>query len=146
MSKPESSRTREICQMSDIDIAELRRLLAEASPGPWEYDGVPVDDSHWTVAEIARGAPLPMIEVPGSEAKDANADAALIVALRNAAPELLDRLERAEEERDELARKLVIATNALEEIYEYGPQLAETEAPVTARKALAQIDGDSEDK
>ena len=126
--------------MSDIDIAALRRLLAEASPGPWEYDGVPVDDSHWTVAEIARGAPLPMIEVPGSEAKDANADAALIVALRNAASELLDRLERAE-------RKLESAREATESVRHVFDEVGVGDVRGTilrvASYAIAKLDGDS---
>jgi hypothetical protein len=73
----------------------LRQLLNEATPGPWIADsheiyrawaGIPELNGDW-IGETCRieGDPLH---------STSDADAALIVALRNAAPALLDRLER----------------------------------------------------
>lgn len=77
------------------DIAKLRELLAKATPGPWDamntfaeqgveiWDGGPGD---MPIARLAYRYP----KVPG---RDAHPDAALIVALHNAAPALLDEVE-----------------------------------------------------
>lgn len=72
-----------------IDMKELRRLLEAATPGPWHVRGDkvccgdPNDDScAFAIADTFHST------------KDE--DAALIVALRNAAPDLLDRLESLE--------------------------------------------------
>lgn len=65
------------------DIAELRRLLAEATPGPW----------HAGVRKLFAGAlgREPLREI-GSIGADADRD--LIVAAINALPALLDEVER----------------------------------------------------
>jgi hypothetical protein len=57
-----------------MDLAELRRLHESATPGPWSSD-----DQKRLRAMLLR-----------------DADAALIVAMRNALPELLERVERLE--------------------------------------------------
>jgi len=92
-------------------IAELRRLLAAATPGPWEADldgnanGEPLiygQTRDWWIATLHP-------QCLGSLEALRLADAALIVALRNAAPALLDAADEAERLR---ARALlpVIAT------------------------------------
>ena len=84
--------------MSDIDRAELRRLLAEsARPGEvfrvahgHHYSYAVHDRAGWTVAECA-----------------GENWAHLIAAAVNALPGLLDALEKAEEHRDSLAATLI---------------------------------------
>jgi hypothetical protein len=79
-----------------VTTTELRRLLSEATPGPWRPCGANNDRC---ICGIVWG--------PGSEATiggpvedvphHANpADAALIAAMRNTLPSLLDRLDAAE--------------------------------------------------
>lgn len=63
------------------DIATLRKLLAEATPGPWDEDTCLIQ----ACAFSGGHAHAEFIEPT---------DATLIVALRNAAPALLDELER----------------------------------------------------
>lgn len=68
--------------MTDTTISELRELLGKATEGPWSIGPIP----H-------------MIDGPGglqmgcATSHNAHDDAALIVAMRNALPGLLDRLE-----------------------------------------------------
>ena len=84
--------------MSDIDRAELRRLLDEsARPGEvfqvaygHHYDYAVHDRAGWTVAECAGENWV-----------------RLIAAAVNALPELLDALEKAEAHRDSLAATLI---------------------------------------
>ena len=64
--------------MSGVDVAELRRLLAKATERPWRQDGV-------TVRVPYLGEWPGLCDCDGSEP-----DAALIVALVNNAPALLD--------------------------------------------------------
>ena len=92
-----------------LDLPELRRLLAEATAGPWRRDGTDVFTQGGEIMEIIEAGDrlvlLPTDAMALTEAEytpelhaarwaAANAsqavnDAALIVALRNAAPELL---------------------------------------------------------
>ena len=65
------------------DHAELRRLLDEATPGPWEYLSIGPDDSYRVVAKAW-----------GVAAACDYKDARLIVAAVNAIPALLDELDR----------------------------------------------------
>ena len=65
--------------MTDTEIAELRRLEAEATPGPWDVSGLTVYDTC----------------MDGVASTHSASDAALIVALRNALPELLKAVEEA---------------------------------------------------
>ena len=84
--------------MSDVDRAELRRLLAEsARPGEvfqvaygHHYDYAVHDRAGWTVAECAGEHWV-----------------RLIAAAANALPGLLDALEKAEAHRDSLAATLI---------------------------------------
>lgn len=73
-----------------MNISELRRLEAEATPGPWEITPCwdilgNTDHGNGMVCQITP-------DVPYTEAE---ANAALIVAIRNTLPELLDQLEKA---------------------------------------------------
>lgn len=71
-------------------IAELRRLEAEATPGPWDVSGLTVYDTCMDSVASTHSA----------------ADAALIAAMRNALPELLKALEwRGMGEGDDDARE-----------------------------------------
>jgi hypothetical protein len=66
-------------------IARLRRLEAEATPGPWSIEedwALILNDA--TETRIATFQP------------NTGRDAALIATMRNALPDLLDRLERLE--------------------------------------------------
>jgi hypothetical protein len=74
--------------VSTIDIGALRKLLAEATPGPWGSECASVfgpDPDRDSVAECDWDQTKP------GELEDA--DAALIAAMRNALPALLDAAE-----------------------------------------------------
>ncbi len=75
-----------MADLTRADLAELRRLLAMATPGPWriEYDG---DRYEFNAGAAGIG------EVYDTEG--GREDAALIVALVNAAPRLIEMAERA---------------------------------------------------
>ena len=91
-------------------IAELKRLLAESSPGPWCFDG---DDIRATAAP-SRSDDKPFyiaarVETGSAEMTSAQfANCRLAVAAVNALPSLLDDLEAAQKReqmlRDELTR------------------------------------------
>ncbi|KEZ17215.1 hypothetical protein CP98_03714 [Sphingobium yanoikuyae] len=74
--------------MTDI-IQELRGLIAEATPGPWEY----LNTSGTIVQKIDR---LTTYVIAEMQTSNETIDAALIVAAINHLPALLDRLEAAE--------------------------------------------------
>lgn len=83
--------------MTPADIAEGRRLVAAATPGPWEEEHTTTANDHYACGSG------PWHLAPAEDPR-VGADAALIVYLRNHAAELLDaaeRAERAERERDE---------------------------------------------
>jgi len=74
-----------------MNIAELRRLEAEATPGVARY-GVRTNGSIWiSIGDLISG-PHRQFDFDGPEA-----EAALYVAMRNALPELLMALEEARE-------------------------------------------------
>ncbi|NCL73749.1 hypothetical protein [Rhodococcus sp. YH1] len=109
-------------------IAEGRRLLDEATPGPWRvqrdatYDHMNGEVETYSVA--AEGGFL-----------DDAADAELIVWSRNNLPALLDRLERIELERIELAEALEMAEN----VVGYGWHIAEHDELVERANDLTAI-------
>lgn len=85
--------------MTDIDTKELRRLMEEATPGPW---------SVWA----NYGAP--MVSVSGNDDRTATSgmyriDATLIVAMYSALPALLSEAEEAARLREGLSRLLTTA-------------------------------------
>jgi hypothetical protein len=67
------------------DVATLRRLLADATPAPWSAGHW--GEEYWVQSDDADADVGENMHEP---------DAALIVALRNATPRLLDRLEALE--------------------------------------------------
>lgn len=62
-------------------IEELRRLEAEATPGPWKTDGTFIENKTHILAT-------------SYHPENCERDAALIVAMRNALPELLSQHEQ----------------------------------------------------
>ncbi|WKK11955.1 hypothetical protein QYN14_25750 [Rhodococcus ruber] len=74
--------------MTPEQIAEGRRLLAAATPGPWVVGG------RSRTGGVYFGNQNPEVEGPSGDAWDS--DAELIVWARNNLPALLDRLERAQ--------------------------------------------------
>lgn len=95
--------------MSEIDRAELRRLLDEAPPLPWRYRerGYP-DDGPSSVALEAKPfeGGWEAIAV-GDYDKWSGDGVALAAAAVNALPGLLDALEKAETHSDSLAATLI---------------------------------------
>lgn len=77
--------------------AELRQLLAEATPGPWETRVVrePYTDPTPALVVPSRGGHDPWWSLLFSD--NADEDAALIVAAVNALPALLDVAKAAQE-------------------------------------------------
>ena len=84
--------------MDKIDLDELERLAAQATPGPWRMVDARafVDDEDF---EIRNGQHC--ISYGTSEA-----DASYIVAACNAEPELIARVRELERQRDWLAKAL----------------------------------------
>ena len=78
------------------DLAELERLLAEATPGPWQADEATQTGQRATVA-----FPVVLSESTGEILLECDwggdTDAALIVAAVNALPALLAERERLQE-------------------------------------------------
>lgn len=75
-------------------VANLRRLLDDATPGPWAWEPSSVDDaSHRLVAEIGL---RDIVSLGPRREPDRDADADLVVSAVNALPELLDGIERLE--------------------------------------------------
>ena len=84
-----------------VDRTELRRLLEAATPGPWEGDPEEVDSDGGVVWAVSPE------------------DFALIVAMRNALPVLLDRLDTYQEALETICdigetRDMVVARAALD--------------------------------
>ncbi len=88
--------------MSDIDRAELCRLLAEAPPLPWWQEWVEGDEWYAVYGQPTGDLVCPEVCTAG-DADDAN----LLVAAVNALPDMLDALEKAEGHRDSLAATLI---------------------------------------
>jgi hypothetical protein len=89
--------------MTDPNLPALREAVAKMTPGPWEYD----TETHGVYnAEVGYG-------IVDAEPKDA----AGIVALRNAAPALLDELEAARAENAALHQRPCPCCGATAEDY-----------------------------
>lgn len=115
-------------------LAELRRLEKEATPGPW------TGESDWGAAYskvdgtvIFRGE-RPR-RIPQSERPGPSANGRFAAALRNAAPSLLDEIEALRAERE----KLRAALEAMAEDHEDTCGLGcDCEALALAAKALEE--------
>jgi len=96
----ETAQTREARPMTP-ELEELKRLLAEATPGPWEKSGVRtkciIEDAISIGADGLSYIYLPIGKTHNEQA-GALADAALIVAAVNALPGLIARVEEMEAE------------------------------------------------
>lgn len=83
-------------------IAELRELHAKATPGEWVYDGCSLSDfgrefpCSMSMEWIPNGRP----HTDDDTNQLVEADGALIAAMRNALPALLDEIDRLTGERD----------------------------------------------
>lgn len=82
------------------DIARLRALEAAASAGPWELDELDKNGQRVIRQEHIELATFWHHSV-GSIEKEMEANAALTVAMRNALPSLLARIEALTVERDQ---------------------------------------------
>ena len=93
-----------------IDINKLRRLAQAATPGPWYATGkltryVEARIDGGLIQEVAACGPT---KADGGYGPQQEANARLIAAANPATiSELLDRLEAAEKERDDVAQQLV---------------------------------------
>jgi hypothetical protein len=92
-----------------IDINELRRLAQAATPGPWINHGRQPNVAGLPHSAVAAKTLLARVysEAYG-DVEQETANASFIAAANPAAiSELLDRIETAEEERDDVAQQLV---------------------------------------
>ena len=80
-----------------MNIAELRRLEAEVTPGPLRVYKLSSGD---VIVETSDPIPLNVARFHQGAIVNARREAALYVAMRNALPELLKALEEARSERD----------------------------------------------
>ena len=119
---------------------ELRRLLAEATPGPWTvYDNL-THPAEWWIASCGMGEgratvwsvnpPTPE-DAPGHRTDDGGAaderNAALIVAAVNVLPAHLDVIEAARRRFARLATRLVVARPGLLRVEDTGPGLEDAD-------------------
>lgn len=90
--------------MDKIDLGELERLAAQATPGPWMANNwgrvwyTSNHDSKRLVCDTMRNT----VRNP----KSSRANARLIAAMRNAVPELIARVRELERQREILAGKI----------------------------------------
>lgn len=82
------------------ELAErLRKLEAKATPGPWEIGyGIEatIQSTDGCVAIMQDGTTVPVDLDAPDDPGSMEANAALIVALHNALPEIIEKLERLE--------------------------------------------------
>lgn len=96
-------------ELSQKDVAELRGLLAKATPGPWEYDHykavrgqtATIQSTINGFSHIATVFPEPGFGEPWHH------DAKAIVALYNAAPALLALASQSLEREAEVRREVI---------------------------------------
>lgn len=118
-------------------FSELRGLMAEATPGPWEVTYLDENDQ-----QVISGAPHEVAtfwhHCVGSIEKEMRANAALVVAVVNALPALLDERDRliAEVEKLKLGVKNALALLEAEGIFIAADMVKEEIA--SARQALSQ--------
>lgn len=86
--------------MTREQIDAIERLLAKATPGPWELE-CPIDDDNPWIVEAGKPTYewrcLAMVTRSGDEIKatEGGANGDLLISLRNNAAELLDAARRA---------------------------------------------------
>jgi predicted RNase H-like HicB family nuclease len=126
-------------------IEELERLLAAATEGPWKIS------EHAVRGDICINAGrggwafemYAMLDTHPDERAEMclRSDAALIVALRNAAPSLLATLKAVTAERDDLAEALAEAASELQVCFEALGEFANTlsREPYEANRAYSAM-------
>lgn len=126
-------------------LADLRDLLAAATPGPWEA-GEPFrrgKGSHWYIQIVNEGEQWigPELWANTGRAADprAIADAALVVGLRNAADDLLARLELLETVLVDEVRASATGDDQLERALGYVEERAEMLGPSDPLSILAAV-------
>ena len=77
-----------------IDLDELERLCREATPGPWAADAWNDHEADVHGFSISAGGCLLPLSNGTGELDEAEANASLIAALRNAAPKLIAMARR----------------------------------------------------
>jgi len=82
--------------MTELDLDALELLHQQATPGPW-LQATHVDEPRAICAARSMRSSLLGLDRDGMAILDDEADAALIVALRNAAPALLEKARRLDE-------------------------------------------------
>ena len=89
-------------------MEDLKKLLAAATPGPWEVSERAKD---WRPQVVStEHGPICTMHIP--EVGDADPNAALICAAVNALPELLERVRRYESALQAIADNAAIDTDA----------------------------------
>lgn len=90
------------------DTTALRSLLAEATPAPWYANITPTGPSAAVMRSECVMAGNDRVAARGDQKKQRQwiQDAALIVALRNAAPAMLDEIDSLRRERDVLLEEV----------------------------------------
>jgi hypothetical protein len=89
--------------MGDLDLAGLKAMLAEATPGPWTaIKGVEASDDMRCGVAAVRGDKAYLVATiengaPGDVCDTEYANARLIVAAKTAFPALIQRIEELEE-------------------------------------------------
>jgi hypothetical protein len=93
-----------------IDIDELERLEKAATPGPWAYfpDSIYAGEIHAVIHPEGESLPVGTQHITSTpDYDDRPDDMALIVAARNALPELLAELKRLRQLRWEVKRAAI---------------------------------------
>lgn len=96
--------------MTRVDTARLRELLAKATPGEWKHYRRKPTKKEWQIDAVDDANGDAVVHRTGFDAsplrqKAKAANAALIVALRNAAPALLDEVEALRAEKDVISKE-----------------------------------------
>lgn len=86
------------------DIEAIAKLLSEATPGPWEWDGAQYVGHGETLPYVPQGSHLGQTLISLDDTyENSRADCALVAALLNAAPALLAELRRLRDENERTA-------------------------------------------
>ena len=104
-----------------IDLDELMRMHAAATPGPWSVKIVDfeAEDGYGTVSASYVNADGKMICVPfdrGPDDENDESDAAYIVAACNAVPELVSRIRELERLCEQQQHRLDFKSRLIEEL------------------------------
>lgn len=123
------------------DLAKIRDALAKATPGPWKLWGMTVMTDRSGTGTVDYAETIANTIDPDRGLRTFNAD--LICLLRNNAEGLLDRLERAERERDQALADRPVSVPRMtwdEQTHPDDPKdFPETPALVTVEQAQSDL-------